>query len=161
MKDELIPSIELEELCTEIVHSFPDHFEKVNLDEIVFCLSYPDFYDASKPKSIGGIYASASWISKFNFNVDKKYCVYVIADAWDLLFEEQRQWYLVHLLSQIAGNGSMYRPDLGKEFSFIVEAVGPYWRRKVELPNILDEDEPYIMPPLHPDFDDESSVILL
>jgi len=158
---EYYESIELFRLAEKLISRYSTHLHYVDIDKIYFCVQTGD-----KPQKapLGEISGVGGWVKNILNDVGSKkiYCLRVWNDAWDSLMEEQQQWFMFYLLYSIGENcnGSVRKAEITDEYGFMLEYLGPYWRKRGDLPDMLVDDDPIPLPPPYMDLESESDIYL-
>jgi hypothetical protein len=159
---EYYESVEVFELAEKIRNRYVTHLHHVELDTIYFCVKVGEKPQKTSIGEISGI--SSPWVKKIlqETGSEKLYCLSVWADNWDDLHDEQKQWLMFYLLYSVneACDGKIRKADITNEYGFMLEFLGPYWRLRGDLPNMLDDDDVLPLPPPYVDLDSESDVEL-
>lgn len=144
-------SVELKQLAIEICSRYSTHLYHVDPEKIYFCMKTSE---NGKPKSakiaeVSGL--KNPWVRKLlqDQGALQCYCLSAWADEWDALQDEQRQWVLFYLLFGLSElcDGTMRKRDVESEFGFMIEFLGPYWRLRGDLPNMLGDEALPLPPP--------------
>jgi hypothetical protein len=151
-------SSELKDTAERLVERYYEYLGHVDLENIYFAA-----IQGSKPKKtsvmqIGGI--TSEWVKKLIKETKGKiYCISVWASEWDEVFPSMREWMIFDALLRIDphNDGKLIKPDVN-EFGILIEYIGPYWRKKDDLPSLLDSKDPLPIPLPAYESDEGSSV---
>lgn len=151
-------SSELLIMAKQIIDRYHLYLGHIDLDNIYFAEIDGDKPKKSTVMQIGGI--TSEWVKQLVQKTNGAlYCISVWRDEWDEIFPPMQKWMVFDALMRIDphNDGKLMKPDVN-EFGIIVEYIGPYWRNRTDLPDLLDSDDPLPIPLPAYNVDEGSSV---
>jgi hypothetical protein len=141
-------SPELEECARRLRERYWLYLGHVDINNIYFAE-----IEGEKPKKSGVLTlsgVSAPWVKTLlaSYGNSRLYCMSVWSDEWKGMATQMREWLIFDALFAIdpVSDGKVRKPDV-QEWGVLVEYLGPYWRKRQDLPSLLGGTEPLPIPP--------------
>ena len=149
-------SWELAKLARDLVDRYQFYLPTVDLEQIYF-VEKGNGKPKPKKQRVCKIFGlNGSSLKELAFQQTKKlYALEVWVNEWAQLTTVEKQWFVFNELLSVGREGKLKKPDI-LEFGYIVELLGPYWRKPSNaglLPDMLSGDPVPI--PLPPDDEEE------
>jgi hypothetical protein len=153
-----IESYELADIASQLQKRYMYELGHVDLDCIYFAEKIGEKGKKAQVVSISGI--NSPWLKQLLSKADKHnklYCLSAWSQEWGQLSPAQKQWGVFDMLYSVAleNNGKLRKCDVVGHGP-IIEFLGPYWRFRKDLPDMLNDDPLGIPPPPEPIEDIES-----
>lgn len=154
METTFTESEEIKELAEKIQEKYFPYIGYIDLDLI--CFAEMEGYKSRKAPvyQMSGI--TQGWVRDIIFHKlntkEKIYCLAVWTEEWSELQKSKKEWIVFKCLYSISPNlDGKLRPVDVQEYGFIVEyfvraGIGPYWETKEDLPSLLSDDLPLVLP---------------
>lgn len=151
-------SPELKILADKIIERYHLYLGYIDTDNIFFAE-----ITGNKPKKspiiqVAGI--TSSWVRDIVLKSNNAlYCIAVWAEEWTEISPDMQQWLIFDALLHVSehNDGGLQKPDVN-EFGILVEYLGPYWRKREDLPSLLGSLDPLPIPVPQDNTDEGSSV---
>lgn len=138
---------EIKDIAKKLKEKYYLYIGYVNLDSIFFAKLTGEKPKKANILNVSGI--KSAWVKYVlqRMSSEYVYCIYVWEEYWDNIYDSLQEWMIFDALLRIdqSCEGELREPDVC-EWGFIVEYIGPYWRRREDLPSLLKSKNPLPIP---------------